>query len=162
LHVLSLPPAFVLSQDQTLKLKNLISTKSLRKLTEYLLTVGFPTAVYSPKRKIGRYSLDRPKGQSARTPPPTLLFLSSLVKEQIPSTPDKNRNPRYPPAFQQENPGPLTAATAVAAVDEPYLVQPAGPVNSPRTEIRSSCQGPRQQHLSSTKIRPSNPVHGNQ
>ena len=32
LHVLSLPPAFVLSQDQTLKLKDLISTKSLRKI----------------------------------------------------------------------------------------------------------------------------------
>ena len=41
LHVLSLPPAFVLSQDQTLKLKDLISTKSLRKLTEYLLLQRF-------------------------------------------------------------------------------------------------------------------------
>ena len=51
---------------------------------------GFPEAVYSPKHNAGRCSssnrLRSPAVQktAARTPPPTLLFLSSLVKEHTP------------------------------------------------------------------------------
>jgi hypothetical protein len=82
LHVLSLPPAFALSQDQTLKLKSL-SGWSSRELTEFTSRRRFQRPV-SFRNVIPPKSLfDRSEDRSARTPPSTLLFLSSLVKERV-------------------------------------------------------------------------------
>ena len=70
------------------------------------------------------YSYDHPLGQSARTPPPTLLFLSSLVKEQHPkmqfpktTAPHSGFTRLEPPACQ----GNIGAASSWQRRDEPDL-----------------------------------------
>ena len=77
MHVLSLPPAFVLSQDQTLKLKEFdLDYMSLRKLTEHLsLQVSPERCTHQSIEQVDVYSI-RSTWTGARTPPPTLLFPS--------------------------------------------------------------------------------------
>ena len=92
LHVLSLPPAFVLSQDQTLKLKDLISTISLRKLTEtYSLTS------VSTKRDVAHQNVDRSMSSRSvhKTDPqghrrPRFSFFLHLSKSNAPKAPEEN------------------------------------------------------------------------
>jgi hypothetical protein len=95
LHVLSLPPAFVLSQNQTLRLRfdsdetkpvmDLVAAKHLRSLTgnpfteihgsrRRSLRTGFPR---NANRRC-RFGLTRPKSDETRqaTPPPAFLFHS--------------------------------------------------------------------------------------
>ncbi len=119
MHVLSLPPAFVLSQDQTLRLNQKLSIRL------YLVTLKadahrcasldrVPTiktrrsrsSAYSQNVSAGKLLLHRqsPKGPSARHPPPTFLFLQyALVKEpkgkalQNPSSPRKARQQQSQP-----------------------------------------------------------------
>ena len=91
MHVLSLPPAFVLSQDQTLKLRRL----------DWLLVTHESTRTFTPHRlhDAGNFlsKRDPPKSRSnhaslagygfSRTLPPTFLFLQySIVKEPTPQT----------------------------------------------------------------------------
>jgi hypothetical protein len=78
-----------------------------------------------------------PKGRSARTPPPTLLFLSSLVKEQIPPHPRQEQNPDRPSRLPE--PRSLRQVShPVAAVDEGYLIEPGRQVNTRSEEILNS------------------------
>ena len=84
MHVLSLPPAFVLSQDQTLKLR--IQSLALRHVTESTRTHTRLKRPESLKNEV--LSLDKRdrqslfQGQSFQTvrdtPPPTFLFLLDL------------------------------------------------------------------------------------
>jgi hypothetical protein len=83
LHVLSLPPAFVLSQDQTLKLNRESIWQSLRKLTEHTRNdCSRSHRMALKKRSVAEVSqsdrlstISTVSRQSARTPSPTLLFL---------------------------------------------------------------------------------------
>ena len=77
------------------------------------------------------YSYDHPLGQSARTPPPTLLFLSSLVKEQISPRRDKKKNLVTPSAPSVPGSRSLHPDNhSVAAVDEDVLLEPGFQVNT--------------------------------
>ena len=99
MHVLSLPPAFVLSQDQTLMFnKTLIwlywsrmnrrehshldaEERTLRILVDFILTKRDP-----PKSRSDPPFLSK-RPRSSRTLPPTFLFLqSSVFKEQTSQT----------------------------------------------------------------------------
>jgi hypothetical protein len=77
LHVLSLPPAFVLSQDQTLKLKEFdLDYVTTLILTEHLhLWVSPQRCTHQSIDQVDVYSI-RSIRTGARTPPPTLLFSS--------------------------------------------------------------------------------------
>ena len=85
LHVLSLPPAFALSQDQTLKLK-----ARSRLVTTFIDGGHNSTCVSTSQCEL--QNVEPPKSlpaaqpirtrQPARTPPSAFLFLSSLVKER--------------------------------------------------------------------------------
>ena len=142
MHVLSLPPAFVLSQDQTLKLKSSISTKSLRKLTEFLPPRVSPEKRYSPKHRQSRcLVLDRPEGQSAimRSPQghrrPRFSFFLHLSKSR---SRQRRRQTSHQPAAQGA--GFWRGRPPVRqnrAVDEAYLANPAPSVNTKLEEICS-------------------------
>ena len=84
MHVLSLPPAFVLSQDQTLKLKEFDLDFHSTQIDRVLPGFAFPqTRWYSPKHRLGRYRLgplSRATPQGHRRPRFSLSY--SLVKEQ--------------------------------------------------------------------------------
>jgi hypothetical protein len=141
LHVLSLPPAFVLSQDQTLKLKDLISTKSLRKLTEYLPSLGFPKAVYSPKHRQRSMYLtaivsNRPQGHRRLR----FSFSSSLVKEPSSPTGDEEEPQTARPSLGTVRSLKRSGQTPPQwpAVDEPYLSHTRTHVN---TKIKEICFG---------------------
>jgi hypothetical protein len=100
LHVLGLPPAFVLSQDQTLKLERFILDTNHSELTERHTRWRFrhrggllkkrttPARVSATERPSPPKPSDvdlSPKTafqQPARTPPPTFLFPLNTVKEQ--------------------------------------------------------------------------------
>jgi hypothetical protein len=94
--------------------------------------VGFPTAVYSPKHRSGRCLLDRSIERSARTPPPTLLFLSSLVKEQSSHTRDEEEPQTPQPSFKDRQ--ALEASRRPPpqwpAVDEAVLLEHRRRVNT--------------------------------
>jgi hypothetical protein len=138
--VLSLPPAFVLSQDQTLKLKDLISTKSLRKLTEYLPSLGFPKAVYSPKhrqRSMSSFTAivsNRPQGHRRLR----FSFSSSLVKEPSSPTGDEEEPQTARPSLGTVRSLKRSGQTPPQwpAVDEPYLSHTRTHVNTKIKEIR--------------------------
>ena len=88
--------------------------------------------MYSPKHRLGRCILTTALNErSARTPPPTLLFLSSLVKEQISSRRDKKKNLEHPVRLPRQSPEASSPAPqAVAAVDEDVLREPGFRVNT--------------------------------
>ena len=92
MHVLSLPPAFVLSQDQTLKLKEFdLDYMSLRKLTEHLsLQVSPERCTHQSIEQVDVYSI-RSTWTGARTPPPTLLFPSQQCQRAKLTSPQKGR-----------------------------------------------------------------------
>jgi hypothetical protein len=82
LHVLSLPPAFVLSQDQTLKFKEFNLDCVTTQIDRAPLTPAFPPERCThQKHRSGRCLSSNPLGSPsdqrspARTPPPTLLSL---------------------------------------------------------------------------------------
>ena len=110
LHVLGLPPAFVLSQDQTLNLKA-DPTKITAESTEVPHPpafppvsgpLGMPLPAGSRQQTAPRFRNARsvdipsrlPKEQPARTQPSTLLFPLIPVKEQ--STPRTGMGPKTP------------------------------------------------------------------
>jgi hypothetical protein len=84
LHVLGLPPAFALSQDQTLKLEILISAGHY--VIDGVCTLEQRFHCLCELQNVVPPKSHRPRDPripvSARTPPSTFLFLSSLVKEQ--------------------------------------------------------------------------------
>ena len=95
LHVLGLPPAFALSQDQTLKLKSSISTKSQNVLDRVLtMTRRFHLTCELSKRKDkADVSLKLHNVQPARTPPPAFLSLSLNLSK---SKTRQHNNPHQP------------------------------------------------------------------
>jgi hypothetical protein len=134
LHVLSLPPAFVLSQDQTLKLKDLISTKSLRKLTECHPLQVSPERWYSPKHRLGRCRLDNPKIVRKDTAAYASLSRLHLSKSTRLNRDAKTAGPAPP------RPEPSAQADTrprkdrrqphqEPAADEPDISSPPSPVN---------------------------------
>ena len=133
LHVLGLPPAFALSQDQTLKLKSSISTKS-QNVLDRVLTIArrFHPACELSKRKDQSMSLSSctscsPQGHRR------LRFSLSVSTCQRAKAPLKRA------------PGPLSGNTRRGRpsrgralqrrpVDEPYLASPDSDVNSNRQQ----------------------------
>ena len=95
MHVLSLPPAFVLSQDQTLKLK-----RSLNRQDHYVLTrAPLRPQASLPKIMVALINVCPPKSLSGYLSIPrkdlvAYVSLSSYshVKEQLPKT-GQNRHP---------------------------------------------------------------------
>jgi hypothetical protein len=76
LHVLSLPPAFVLSQDQTLKFKEFNLDCLTTQIDRAPLTPAFPPERCThQKHRSGRCLVSKWPKPPARTPPPTLLSL---------------------------------------------------------------------------------------
>ena len=136
MHVLSLPPAFVLSQDQTLKLKNLISTIVTTQIDRV-----HPSPTLRPKRCTHQSirSVDVSSGDllrsPARTPPPTLLFSSQQCHRACLTRDWKEpQAPRPPLRAVQDLRLPRHQLLKNRAVDEAYLVQGPVPVNSIRKE----------------------------
>ena len=83
LHVLSLPPAFVLSQDQTLKLRNfdLLTLSCRSKLTRVQTNHSHPKA-----KTVGEFSISkRRQGQS--------IFWSN-IRAEAPQSTANTRRPR--------------------------------------------------------------------
>jgi hypothetical protein len=102
-------------------------------LTEYHPSPGFPEAVYSPKhRHRSMFSFDRPKGRSARTPPPTLLFSLHLSKNT--RLTQRRKRPPRPPAGPTEPPRSrspqATRSLPNPAADEVVLPEPLPQVNT--------------------------------
>ena len=114
MHVLSLPPAFALSQDQTLTLKDdPISKVTYAELTEpHLMRTAFPPLPVSSSKRSDRRSLvkaAKPQAkaqdrQPARTPPPTFLFLvftcQRARRPKPPRSPPKPTDPKSPGSRQ--------------------------------------------------------------
>jgi hypothetical protein len=119
LHVLSLPPAFVLSQDQTLKLKNLISTVVTTQIDRVHLTPTDVEAVYSPKHRTGRCLFMIVKNDPQGHRRLRFSFFLHLSKSKSRPHRTEKRNPTTPPASQRQSPEASSPAPhAVAAVDE--------------------------------------------
>jgi hypothetical protein len=101
---------------------------------------------------------DRPRSKNrARTPPPTLLFLSSLVKEQMPHTGDTKEPRISPPPKGRSFWRSGNSRQPNRAVDEAYLANPTPDVNSTRKIFDKLCEAESSLH----KYRQSNPVHKN-
>ncbi len=110
MHVLSLPPAFVLSQDQTLKFETLCSIWPKPDVVAAQLTSSQAFSKPSEDGSEALASLKRSRlafllldfRRAARTPPPAFLFLSSTMSKSRgpggPKTPDADENHLRPVA----------------------------------------------------------------
>ena len=67
----------------------------------------------------------------------SLSFFTCQRAKTRPET-DKPETPRRPPLGRSETPGPRQTTTAMAAVDETYLVDPSCRVNTFSEKIRNS------------------------
>ena len=97
LHVLGLPPAFALSQDQTLKLDEIFETDwssfacaKFSRFDEVHPLINCLTSDVPLKRRPSEVSSDRsrveflqPELRSARTPPSTFLFLPIHLSNNV-------------------------------------------------------------------------------
>ena len=115
LHVLGLPPAFALSQDQTLKLKSSISTKS-QNVLDRVLTMArrfHRTCELSKRKDKADVSLvpHASPHRAARTPPPAFLSLSlnlskSKGQQRNPTSPKPVQGRRRPQSQARPDPHP--------------------------------------------------------
>ena len=151
LHVLGLPPAFALSQDQTLKLKSSISTKS-QNVLDRVLTIArrfHPACELSKRKDKADVSLvpHASPHRAARTPPPAFLSLSlNLSKSKgTPLRAPGRPTGEDPQALHSEHPGhptgedpPEGRALKRRPVDDPYLATPDPHVNSNRQQNQTS------------------------
>jgi hypothetical protein len=154
LHVLGLPPAFVLSQDQTLKLERFILDTNHSELTERHTRWRFrhrggllkkrttPARVSATERPSPPKPSDvdlSPKTafqQPARTPPPTFLFPLNTVKEQ--NRIRERQNPTGGPAACSGCPRKHGTDRLGRVPNEPDLGSPASVVNTGRiSSVRS-------------------------
>jgi hypothetical protein len=146
LHVLSLPPAFVLSQDQTLKFKEFNLDCVTTQIDRAPLTPAFPPERCThQKHRSGRCLSSNPVGSPsdqrspARTPPPTLLSLVFTCQRARRLSQDAKRTDITPAG--QTGRGdrlsrkPNRARHSDSAVDEPDISSPEPPVNPARKEI---------------------------
>ena len=145
MHVLGLPPAFVLSQDQTLRfhvrfwicipdepecaLRN-GSHHALNSRLDNLESKGVGL-----KRRLARVSCDPSEDESARTPPPAFLFLRFTCQRALWSR-------RFPPRDQQ---GPCLGTTRtylrVRLGSDPAGVQRVCPKARERSQRPRSVRG---------------------
>jgi hypothetical protein len=146
LHVLSLPPAFVLSQDQTLKFKEFNLDCVTTQIDRVHTASAFPpTGGTHQKHRSGRCLSSDPKGSPgdqrspARTPPPTLLSLVFTCQRAKRLSQDAKRTNTTPAG--QTGRGdrlsrkPNRARQSDNAVDEPDISSPKPPVNPAPQEI---------------------------
>ena len=107
LHVLGLPPAFILSQDQTLKLKRLYSVS----LTSNLCTSPYPSRIWSFCLVLQLSKQQKPQnseafpGSSGRNP--TWSICKQSRRRMRPNRPHIPSNPSFQRAQRQKSTGPL-------------------------------------------------------
>jgi hypothetical protein len=147
LHVLSLPPAFVLSQDQTLKFKEFNLDCVTTQIDRAPLTPAFPPERCThQKHRSGRCLLSQWPKPPARTPPPTLLSLVFTCQRARRLNQDAKRTDTTPPAKPEEGDRlsrkPNRARLSDGAVDEPDISSPQPPVNPNPKEILRSAMTP--------------------
>jgi hypothetical protein len=147
LHVLSLPPAFVLSQDQTLKFKEFNLDCVTTQIDRAPLTPAFPPERCThQKHRSGRCLLSKvakaTRKDTAAYASLSRLHLSKSTAPQPRRQTDRHNPPAKPEEGDRLSRKPNRARLSDGAVDEPDISSPQPPVNPNPKEILRSAMTP--------------------